>query len=129
MKGEDLLFLDHPNTALDDEQAARYERLGLPVGAFSSVEVFAPPRRGDATARPDVAARTEGVTSFFWTLEQFCTDELLPFLFADAEDDRQQYTMVVFNVTARLTDGHRRPVTAVSRSKARPSGRSTISSS
>ena len=30
VKGEDLLFLDHPNTALDDEQAARYERLGLP---------------------------------------------------------------------------------------------------
>ena len=103
VKGEDLLFLDHPNTELDDEQAARYERLGLPVGAFSSVEVFAPPRRGDATARPDVAARTEGVTSFFWTLEQFCKGELLPFLFAEAEDDRQQYTMVVFNVTARLT--------------------------
>jgi len=28
--------------------------------------------------------------------------ELLPFLFADAEDDRQQYTMVVHNVTAEL---------------------------
>jgi len=104
VKGEDLLFLDHPNTALEDDQAVRYERLGLPVGAFPSVEVFAPPRRGDATARPDVAARTEGVTSFFWTLEQFCRNELLPFLFADAEDDRQQYTMVVFNVTARLAE-------------------------
>jgi hypothetical protein len=43
------------------------------------------------------------LTSFFWTLEQFCADELLPFLFADAEDDRQQYTMVFHNVTARLT--------------------------
>ena len=104
VKGEDLLFLDHANTALDDDQAARYARLGLPVGAFPSVEVFAPPRRADATARPDVAARTEGVTSFFWTLEEFCRSELLPFLFADAEDDRQQYTMVVFNVTARLSE-------------------------
>ena len=104
VKGEDLLFLDHPNTRLDDEQAARYASLGLPAGAFASVEVFAPPRKGDATARPDVAARTEGVTSFFWTLEQFCHGELLPFLFADAEDDRQQYTMVVFNVTQRLKE-------------------------
>ena len=34
----------------------------------------------------------------------FCHDELLPFLFADAEDDRQQYTLVVANVTARLKD-------------------------
>ncbi len=104
VKGEDLLFLDHPNTALDDDQAARYARLGLPVGAFPSVEVFAPPRKGDATARPDVASRTEGVTSFVWTLEDFCKGELLPFLFADAEDDRQQYTMVVWNVAARLAE-------------------------
>ncbi|CAN5774620.1 ATP-binding protein [soil metagenome] len=104
VKGEDLLFLDHPNTALEDDQAARYARLGLPVGAFPSVEVFAPPRRGDATARPDVAARTEGVTSIFWTLEEFCRGELLPFLFADAEDDRQQYTMVVWNVAVRLAE-------------------------
>ena len=53
---------------------------------------------------PDVASRDTGVTSFFWTLDAFCRDELLPFLFADAEDDRQQYTMVVHNVTARLRD-------------------------
>jgi DNA helicase HerA-like ATPase len=43
-----------------------------------------------------------GVTSFFWTIADFCEQELLPFLFADAEDDRQQYTMVVANVTAEL---------------------------
>jgi DNA helicase HerA-like ATPase len=58
--------------------------------------------RDDPNASPDVAARQRDVTSFFWTLEQFCAEELLPFLFADAEDDRQQYTMVVHNVTARL---------------------------
>jgi len=104
VKGEDLLFLDHPNVDLEEDQAARYGKAGLPVGAFPSVEVFAPPRKGDPSARPDVASRTEGVTSFFWTLQEFCSGELLPFLFADAEDDRQQYTMVVFNVTARLKD-------------------------
>ena len=42
------------------------------------------------------------VTAFFWTLEQFCHDDLLPFLFADAEDDRAQYTMVVYNVMSQL---------------------------
>ncbi len=109
VKGEDLLFLDHPNTSLDDEQSARYATLGLPVGAFGSVGVFAPPRRGDPIARPDVTARSQGVTSFFWTLADFCRQELLPFLFADAEDDRQQYTMVVFNVTARLAEAEPLP--------------------
>jgi hypothetical protein len=108
VKGEDLMFLDHANTELGDDQPARYARLGLPAGPFGSVAFFAPPVRDDPNASPDVSARSRDVTSFFWTIEQFCRDELLPFLFADAEDDRQQYTMVVHNVTARLR--HAEPV-------------------
>ena len=103
VKGEDLLFLDRPNVKLEPEQAERYLRLGLEPRAFRSVEMWAPPRRGTATAVADVSSRTDGkVGSFFWTLEDFCRGELLPFLFADAEDDRQQYTMIVQNVTAKL---------------------------
>lgn len=103
VKGEDLLFLDRRNAGLEDEQAERYRRLGLEPGAFRSVEFWAPPRKGAASAVPDVASRTDGaVGSFFWTLAEFCDQELLPFLFADAEDDRQQYTLIVHNVSARL---------------------------
>ncbi len=102
VKGEDLLFLDHTNIELGDDQPARYGRLGLPAGPFESVAFFAPPTRDDPNASPDVASRQRDVTSFFWTLEEFCRHELLPFLFADAEDDRQQYTMVVHNVVAQL---------------------------
>lgn len=104
VKGEDLLFLDHPNAALAPAEAERYRHLGLAPGAFPSVGVLAPPRRDHPDATPDVSSRTGGVTSFFWTLHEFCRDELLPFLFADAEDERQQYTMVVFTVTARLAE-------------------------
>jgi uncharacterized protein len=104
VKGEDLLFLDRPNTALEPDEAGRYAALGLPAEAFGSLSVFAPPRPGGSSvAAPDVYSRTDGVvTSFFWTLEQFCHDDLLPFLFADAEDDRAQYTMVIHNVMVRL---------------------------
>jgi DNA helicase HerA-like ATPase len=102
VKGEDLLFLDHGNVALDDEQRDRYRALGLPAGPFRSVGIFAPPRSGSAAAVPDVSSRSEGVTSFFWTLAEFCHEDLLPFLFADAEDDRAHYTMVVYNVMAQL---------------------------
>ena len=101
VKGEDLLFLDHANVVLDDAQRERYQKLGLPAEAFRSMAVYAPPRLGGA-AVPDVASRTSGVTAFFWTLEEFCHNDLLPFLFADAEDDRSQYTMVVYNVMAQL---------------------------
>ena len=104
VKGEDLLFLDHPNTMLDDTQRDRYKLVGLPVGAFPDLGVFAPPVPGDQNARPNVASRTHAVRSFFWTVAEFCREGLLPFLFADAEDDRQQYTIVVHNVAAQLAD-------------------------
>jgi len=102
VKGEDLLFLDRPNLALDQDQGERYAVLGLPTGPFKSIAIYAPPKHGSPTAAPDVRARHEGVTPFFWTLAEFCADDLLPFLFADAEDDRAQYTMVVYNVMAQL---------------------------
>jgi len=101
VKGEDLLHLDRANNRLGEEERARYAKLGLPATPFESVAIFAPPRPGDPNAGADVNTRHD-VTSFFWTLERFCHDDLLPFLFADAEDDRAQYTTVVYNVMAHL---------------------------
>ncbi|MCB1246586.1 MAG: ATP-binding protein, partial [Acidimicrobiia bacterium] len=101
VKGEDLLHLDHVNKNLDDEQRLAYTNLGLPSTPFDSVGLFAPPRIGDPRATADVASRSD-VTSFFWTIAEFCHEDLLPFLFADAEDDRAQYTTVVYNVMAQL---------------------------
>ncbi|MEP6623576.1 MAG: ATP-binding protein [Acidimicrobiia bacterium] len=105
VKGEDLLFLDQPNIRLDAEQEQRYHALGLVPRPFESVAIKAPPRRGDPNAGPDTASRTTGVSSFYWTIADFVTGELLPFVFADAEDERQQYTMVIHQVMRRLADG------------------------
>ncbi|MGH9272017.1 MAG: ATP-binding protein [Ilumatobacteraceae bacterium] len=102
VKGEDLLFLDHPNTRLDDVQRARYAPLGLTAGPFRSVRVLAPPRRGDPNGTPATGARTSGVRPLYWTISEFCAGGLLPFLFADAEDERQQYPIVVQAVAAQL---------------------------
>ena len=102
VKGEDLLFLDHRNAKLDDEQRARYVQLGLPADPFGSVGFFAPPLPDDPAGRPHVTGRTSGVTPFWWTLAEFCREELLPYVFADAEDERNQYTMVVHQVAAQL---------------------------
>ena len=102
VKGEDLLFLDHPNVALDPERAERYRAMGLTPGPFRDVGILAPPRKGDPNATPATGARHRGVSPFFWTIADFCRQQLLPFLFADAEDERQQYTIVVQAVTAQL---------------------------
>ncbi|MBT2509815.1 ATP-binding protein [Streptomyces sp. ISL-98] len=102
VKGEDLLFLDHANNRLDDEVRDRYGRLGLRAEPFSSVGFYAPPTPEDTTGRPNVVSRTSGVTAFWWTPVEFCREELLPYVFADAEDERHQYTMVVHQVATRL---------------------------
>jgi DNA helicase HerA-like ATPase len=102
VKGEDLLFLDHANTRLDESLTRAYGRLGLTAQPFPDVCVYAPPRPGDPTGAPDVTSRLTGVDAFYWTVAEFCADRLLPYVFADADDDRQQYTMVVHAVTAHL---------------------------
>jgi DNA helicase HerA-like ATPase len=102
VKGEDLLFLDYANSRLTPGQAAKYAALGLPATPFGNVRVFAPPRKGDTSGTPDVQARDRAVSPFYWTLAEFCAQELLPFVFADAEDERAQYTMLIAQVAARL---------------------------
>src|SRR5919201_2828484 len=49
VKGEDLLFLDHPNRRLDESTVDAYARLGLSAAPFPDVDVYAPPRARDPT--------------------------------------------------------------------------------
>ena len=106
VKGEDLLFLDKPNSGLDDEQRARYESLGLPAQAFASVALYAPARHG-AIPLPDTGSRMEGVTGYFWSLREFCADRYLRFLFTDADDERSQIGYVAQAVETQLAQAAR----------------------
>ena len=107
VKGEDLLFLDHaehPRSTTSERERYARARARRPA-PFPSVGVSTRrPARGDAERRrPTSRPAPLGVTPFFWTHRRVLrASELLPFLFADAEDERQQYTMVVHNVAARL---------------------------
>jgi DNA helicase HerA-like ATPase len=105
VKGEDLLFLDHSNKRLVDsgpELVEGYARLGLPAEPFASAGFYAPPTPDDPSGRPYVTGRTSGISPFWWTLREFCAEELLRFAFADAEDERNQYTSVIYQVSTRL---------------------------
>ena len=102
VKGEDLLFLDQPNVRLDDDLRTAYADLGLPAEPFQSAGFWAPPIPDDQTGRPNVTGRTSGVEAFWWTIAEFCARQLLPYVFADAEDERNQYTIVIYQVATRL---------------------------
>ena len=101
VKGEDLLFLDQPNSELADADREDYARLGLPAEPFRSVSFYAPAARGDVPV-PQTGSRMEGVTGFYWTLREFCAERYLRFLFADADDERSQLGLVVQRVESEL---------------------------
>jgi DNA helicase HerA-like ATPase len=102
VKGEDLLFLDRPNSKLDDAQRARYGLLGLPATEFESVGIWAPVKRGAKEPVPDTGSRQDGVNSYFWTVHDFVTEGLISFMFAESGDERSQIADVVTRVQAVL---------------------------
>jgi DNA helicase HerA-like ATPase len=102
VKGEDLLFLDQPNTRLDARARNDYERLGLPAEAFDSVQVLAPVRPGSRERMPATGSRQKGVSAFFWTVREVVSERLLRFLFAEAEDAASQLSFVVDRIEAKL---------------------------
>lgn len=93
VKGEDLLFLDQPNSRFEEEEerfaarqgatSSRYDALGLKAGPFESCALHGPPRDqpGDALVA-DVSQR-EGVRPYVWTVREFCEQRMLPFAFSD----------------------------------------------
>ncbi len=103
VKGEDLMWLDSPNTRLTEADRADYERLGLPAGAFESVGLWAPARPGTGGQPiPQVEGRSEGVTAYYWTVREFVREKFLRFMFAEAEDERSQIADLVARVESYL---------------------------
>lgn len=109
VKGEDLLWLDHP-TDSPLFKAEEYESLGLKPGPFESVGLWAPPRRGGAgIITPAVSGRQRGVRAYGWTIRQFVTERLLRFCFAEAEDANSQIADLVARVENALERGLQPP--------------------
>jgi len=102
VKGEDLLFLDKPNARRKPETSEAYAKLGLTPNAFSSVAIFAPVKAREEVLLPDTGSRQEGVTAFCWTIEEFCRERYLRFLFAEADDETSHLSAVIDRVEAAL---------------------------
>ena len=102
VKGEDLLFLDKANNSLTPEAAQTYTRLGISPGPFESVSFFAPVRRGQQVLIPDTGMRSQGISAYCWSIEEFCRERYLRFLFADADAEASQLSAIVDRIEAEL---------------------------
>src|SRR5208283_2908559 len=104
VKGEDLLFLDQPNQSLTSDAERMYVNLGLPTGPFDDVAFFAPVKRGEEVLIPDTGTRAEGVTAYSWSIEEFCKQRYLRFLFADADAEASHLDAVIDRVEMHLAN-------------------------
>ncbi len=100
-KGEDLLWLDKPNAKLRLEDEARYRKLGLKPGAFPDVAIYAPVQKNSQALVPDVGQRLDA-TGYCWSIEEFCRQRYLRFLFAEGDDESSQIAAVIERVESRL---------------------------
>ena len=52
--------------------------MGLEPNPFDSVAVYGSPRKDDPNMAPDIATRTLGAHTYYWTIAEFVEQELLP---------------------------------------------------
>jgi DNA helicase HerA-like ATPase len=102
VKGEDMLFLDKPNKGLTDDHRAVYAKMNLPTTPFQDVRLFTSPKPGTDVPSPSTEQRHEGVTPYVWTMRQLAQDRLLPFLFAEGDQETTNLYGLIQHLTNRL---------------------------
>ncbi len=108
VKGQDLLHIDRGNTKFASNAAARsqWAALGVPdPGPFTDVELYAPrsPHSVADAAVADVPTRrSDEVTVFGWSPEQFIRQGLLQYVFGDPNDRNNQVELVVQRAQLQL---------------------------
>ena len=103
VKGEDLMFLDKPNSRFNEEARDRWTSLGMDATPFPSTSFWSPSVGTESSEGiPDSGARSEGVDAYRWTPKEFIDDGLLQFLFTEHSDARQQLTFVAERVAFQL---------------------------
>lgn len=103
VKGEDLLFLDKPNSELDEQDRQQYQQLGLEPEPFQSVGIWAPTRKQTQQIIPATGTRQEGVQAYFWTVKDVVEQKLLRYMFVESGDERSQIADLVSRVESALT--------------------------
>ena len=106
VKGEDLFFLDKPNKRYASENLREagkdFDRMQLPVGPFASVSFRAAPKKYKQEIVPDLEQRSEGISTYLWSLREVCRDRLFRFLFTGDDLERGNLSFLVASVEEKL---------------------------
>jgi hypothetical protein len=102
VKGEDLFFLDKPNSKLSDTDLDKYEILGIPPEPFTDVRFCAAPKKNTSDVDPHLDQRADNISVYLWSIREFCRDRLFSFLFAGDDLERSNLGFLASIVEERL---------------------------
>lgn len=102
VKGEDLFFLDQPNSKLKDSDRSDYKALEVPVEPFQDVRFCAAPRRSTTEIDPHIDQRADNISVYLWSLREVCRERLFGFLFGGEDLERGNLGFLVSGITERL---------------------------
>jgi uncharacterized protein len=102
VKGEDLFFLDKPNSRLRDRDRTGYDNLGIPIEPFRDVRFCAAPRKFTQDVEPHLDQRQDNISVYLWSLRELCRDRLFSFLFAGDDLERGNLGFLVSGVSEKL---------------------------
>ncbi len=106
VKGFDLFTIDQPNKNFDpDEHLAAWNALGVTAPQpFQNVRYLAPQMPGGAIAISTPAYGT--VNPYSWSLSDIIEQNLLLYLFSEEDADDINFSALVLDIDAWLTDEH-----------------------
>jgi hypothetical protein len=106
VKGFDLFTIDQPNKNFDpDEHLAAWNALGVTAPQpFQNVRYLAPQMPGGAIAISTPAYGT--VNPYSWSLSDIIEQNLLLYLFSERDADDINFSALVLDIDAWLTDEH-----------------------
>jgi len=104
VKGYDLFFIDRWNRRYQSEEDQRdWQALGIPdPGPFQNTVFYAPQMRGAAIAVP--TGRDGEVRPYSWSLANIIERGLLPYLFAEEDTADANFSALVLDIEAWLTE-------------------------
>jgi uncharacterized protein len=102
VKGFDLFWLDHWSTAFTEVDAAMWRQMGQPGPRPMRLTFHAPQAPG--SEHNAISTGREGVQPYSWSLGDIVAQNLLAFLFGDADRDDDNFALLLGDLERVLVD-------------------------
>ncbi|GAB6077992.1 ATP-binding protein [Hydrogenobaculum acidophilum] len=100
VKGKDLLFLDKENIRFKEEDAKKFELMGLEPMPFKDVAFYCPPEKKDGEVA--MGGARYDVNLYGFSMRDFASERLLKYMFAENEQEISNLNFIIDKISNKL---------------------------